>query len=79
MTNRCQFENSNDIGVFAKLTNGYCLVSIGASYNFYSVLESELGSHIPIIQTTIGGSKIVGRTTSGNKKGLLVPNTITDS
>ena len=79
MTNRCQFENSNDIGVFAKLTNGYCLAAVGGSYNFYSALESELGNFIPVIQTTIGGSKIIGRTTAGNKKGLLVPNTITDN
>lgn len=43
MANRCQFENSNDIGVFSKLTSKYCLVSIGGSENFYSVFESELG------------------------------------
>lgn len=40
MANRVQYENSNDIGVFAKLTNGYCLVASGGSYNFYSVFES---------------------------------------
>ena len=27
MATRIQFENSNDIGVFVKLTNSYCLVS----------------------------------------------------
>ena len=32
-----------------------------------------------MIQTTIGGTKIIGRTTAGNKKGLLVPNTTTDN
>lgn len=40
MANRVQYENSNDIGVFTKLTNGYCLVASGGSYNFYSVFES---------------------------------------
>ena len=40
MANRVQYENSNDIGVFAKLTNGYCLIAAGGSYNFYSVFES---------------------------------------
>lgn len=86
MANRVQYENSNDIGVFSKLTNGYCLVAAGGSYNFYSVFESELGSFIPVIQATIGGTRIVGRTTagtnfaySGNKKGLLVPNNTTDN
>lgn len=32
MANRCQFENSNDVGVFAKLTNAYCLVSTGGTF-----------------------------------------------
>lgn len=35
MATRCQFENSNDVGVFAKLTNAYCLVAQGGSENFY--------------------------------------------
>jgi translation initiation factor 6 len=75
---RCQFENSNDIGVFSKLTNAYCLVSIGGSQNFYSVFESELADHIPVIQTSIAGCRIIGRLTAGNKNGLLVPSTTTD-
>ena len=35
MAVRAQFENSNEIGVFSKLTNTYCLVAVGASENFY--------------------------------------------
>jgi len=75
---RCQYENSNEIGVFAKLTNAYCLVAVGGSQNFYSVFESELADHIPVIPTSIGGCRIVGRLTAGNKNGLLVPSTTTD-
>jgi len=75
---RCQYENSNEIGVFAKLTNAFCLVAPGGSQNFYSVFESELADHIPVIQTSIGGCRIVGRLTAGNKNGLLVPSTTTD-
>jgi translation initiation factor 6 (eIF-6) len=71
MANRVQYENSNDIGVFSKLTNGYCLVAAGGSYNFYSVFESELGSFIPVIQATIGGTRIVGRTTAGTYLNLF--------
>ncbi len=71
MANRVQYENSNDIGVFSKLTNGYCLVAAGGSYNFYSVFESELGSFIPVIQATIGGTRIVGRTTAGTSFFIL--------
>jgi translation initiation factor 6 len=35
MATRTQFENNNEVGVFAKLTNKYCLVGIGGSENFY--------------------------------------------
>lgn len=43
MAVRAQFENSNEVGVFAKLTNAYCLVGIGASENFYRfVLKGTL-------------------------------------
>lgn len=60
-----QFEGNSDIGVFAKLTNSYCLTAVQGSTNFYSVFESELGDVIPIVHTTIGGTRIVGRLTAG--------------
>uniref|UniRef100_F1LAZ0 Eukaryotic translation initiation factor 6 n=1 Tax=Ascaris suum TaxID=6253 RepID=F1LAZ0_ASCSU len=78
MALRCQFEASNDVGVFCKLTNAYCLVGIGASENFYSVVEGELADVIPVIHCSIAGTRIVGRTTVGNRHGLLVPNATTD-
>jgi translation initiation factor 6 len=78
MATRCQHENSNEIGVFAALTNAYCLTGVSFSENFFSVFESELASHIPVIHATIGGCRFVGRTTVGNRRGLLVPNTSTD-
>ena len=56
MAQRAQYENSNDIGVFAKLTNSYCLTGLGGSQNFYSVFEAELADHIPCVQTSIGGN-----------------------
>lgn len=64
--------------MFSKLTNAYCLVAIGGSENFYSVFESELAEHIPVIHTSIAGTRIIGRLTAGNKNGLLVPSTTTD-
>lgn len=79
MATRCQFENSSDIGVYAKLTNKYCLVSIGGSENFYSVFESELAPYIPVIHSTIAGTRIIGRLAAGNKNGLLLPNIINDT
>lgn len=78
MATRLQFENHSDIGVFAKLTNSYCLAAINGSTNFYSAFEAELGDVIPIVHTSIGGTRIVGRLTAGNRHGLLVPSTTTD-
>lgn len=78
MAVRAQFENSNEVGVFATLTNSYALVATGGSMNFYSVFESELADIIPICHTTIAGTRIVGRLTAGNRKGLLVPTSTTD-
>uniref|UniRef100_A0A7S0VWW2 Eukaryotic translation initiation factor 6 n=1 Tax=Hemiselmis tepida TaxID=464990 RepID=A0A7S0VWW2_9CRYP len=78
MATRVQFENNNEIGVFTRLTNAYCLVGIGGSENFYSVFESELADHIPVVHASIGGCRIVGRLCVGNSKGLLLPNTTTD-
>jgi len=78
MAVRAQFENSCDIGVFSTLTNSYCLVALGASENFYSVFEAELADHIPVVKTSIAGTRLVGRMCVGNKNGLLLPHTTTD-
>uniref|UniRef100_A0A1B6DEM1 Eukaryotic translation initiation factor 6 n=1 Tax=Clastoptera arizonana TaxID=38151 RepID=A0A1B6DEM1_9HEMI len=79
MATRVQFENNNEIGVFSKLTNSYCLVAIGGSENFYSVFEAELAETIPVIHTSIAGCRIIGRLSVGNRHGLLVPNSATDT
>ncbi|XP_071816517.1 eukaryotic translation initiation factor 6-like [Apostichopus japonicus] len=78
MAVRTQFENSSEVGVFAKLTNTYCLTAVGACENFYSTFEGELADVVPVVHCQIGGCRIVGRLTVGNRHGLLVPNTTTD-
>jgi translation initiation factor 6 len=78
MANRTNFENSNEIGCFAKLTNTYCIVASGGSENFYSTFEKELGVHIPVIHGSIANTKTVGRMIAGNKHGILVPMCTTD-
>ena len=78
MANRTNFENSNEIGCFAKLTNSYCIVASGGSENFYSTFEKDLGVHIPVIHGSISNTKTVGRMCAGNKNGLLVPMNTTD-
>ncbi|EER03676.1 eukaryotic translation initiation factor, putative [Perkinsus marinus ATCC 50983] len=79
MAVRCAFENSNEVGVFAMLTNSYCIVALGGSENFYSAFESELKPHIPVVHATIGGTRIPGRVCVGNRHGLLVPSITTDN
>jgi translation initiation factor 6 len=78
MATRAQYGNSAEIGVFAKLTNAYCLVAQGGSQNFYHAFKSELDGKIPVIQASIQDVRIIGRLCVGNKKGLLVPDTTTD-
>jgi hypothetical protein len=68
-----QFENSSDIGVFAKLTNAYCLLSYGGSEHF-KVIENELADHIPIVNCSIAGCRIVGRLTAGKHSSLHTAN-----
>jgi len=59
------------------LTNTYCLLSHGGSEHF-KVFENELADHVPVVYTSIAGTRVVGRLTVGNKNGLLLPNTTTD-
>ena len=78
MATRISFENSTEVGVFAKLTNKYCLAASGGSENFYSTFEDELSPHMPVIHASIGQCKIIGRLTVANSKGILVPSITTD-
>lgn len=78
MAIRVQFENSNEVGVFARLTNSYALIALGGAENFASVFEAELSDHIPVVYTTIGGTRVIGRVCVGNRKGLLVSSICTD-
>lgn len=43
-----------------------------------SVFEAELKDVIPIIHTSIAGTRIIGSLCVGNRHGLLVPSTTTD-
>ncbi|TRY71941.1 hypothetical protein TCAL_13229 [Tigriopus californicus] len=75
---RTHFDNNAEVGVFSKLTNAYCLVGIGGSENFYSTFEAELDEVIPVVHASVGGCRILGRLTAGNRHGLIVPNSTTD-
>nr|WCZ58396.1 translation initiation factor 6 [Paratrimastix eleionoma] len=77
MATRALYENSNEIGVFAKLTSAYCITALG-NPNFYSIFEAELSDHIPVFQASMAGTRIIGRLSVGNKNGLILPHTVTD-
>lgn len=49
MAVRVQFEGNNEVGVFSKLTNAYCLVAIGGSANFYRYSYKYLANKRTII------------------------------
>jgi len=53
------------------------LCAIGGNDHF-KVLENMLEEHIPVVRCSIGGCRIVGRLSTGNNKGLLLPNITTD-
>jgi translation initiation factor 6 len=76
MAHRVLYENSSEIGVFAKLTNAYCLVA--ENKLFLKAFEAELAEHIPVIPCSIAATRPVGRLTVGNSKGLLLPSATTD-
>ena len=70
---RFNYENSNDIGVFIKLTNSYCIVPYDINEKCLRILQKELKKKIPIIKTTVIQSKCLGRLIIGNKKGIILP------
>lgn len=80
MAQRVAYESSSDIGVFTVLTNKYAMVAPSGSMNYFSALEATLVPHnIPVIRTTVNSSIVIGRTTVGNRKGLLLPNNVQDT
>ena len=78
MAVRCHFENNNEVGAFSILTNKYCVVAESQSDSFASVFQSELSDVMPVIQTSVGGMKIIGSMCVGNKNGLVLPHNTTD-
>jgi translation initiation factor 6 len=78
MVSRCKYQNSSEIGAYARITNSYALLPFNTSENFFSIFEEKLAEHIPVFHSSIAGTAIIGRLCVGNSKGLLVPSTTTD-
>jgi len=70
---RFSFENSDDIGVFIKLTNSYCIVQYDISEKNLKFLQSEINHSCPILKTSILNSRCIGRLMIGNKNGIILP------
>ena len=68
MASRIRYEGNSEIGVFAKLTNKYCLVTDGGAESFYHAIEGELAEDIPVVRCSVAGCRFVGRVTVGNSK-----------
>lgn len=43
-----------------------------------SAVECELAGAVPVVRTSVAGTRVVGRLCVGNKRGLLLPHTATD-
>jgi len=78
MVSRCKYQNSTEIGAYARITNSYALVPFNTSENFFSVFEERLAEHVPVFHASVAGTSLLGRLCCGNGKGLLVPSTATD-
>jgi translation initiation factor 6 len=76
---RIRFANSDDIGVFMKVTNSYALLG-GEEHSEHvcSLIRSDL-SEIPVINTSLEGCRVIGRMCVGNKNGLLLPEATYDT
>ena len=73
MVSRCKYSGSPEIGVYCLLTNKYALIPY--SNNSFITHFIEDPSEIPIIQTSVSSTNIIGRIAVGNKHGLLLPST----
>lgn len=78
MVSRCKYQNSSEIGAYARITNSYALLPFSTSENFFTTFEEKLAEHIPVFHASVAGTSILGRLCTGNSKGLLCPSTTTD-
>ena len=73
MVSRCKYSGSSEIGVYCLLTNKYALIPYSNNNFVTHFLEDP--REIPIIQTSVSSTDIIGRISVGNKHGLLLPST----
>lgn len=75
MVNRCEFENSQDIGAYAKLTNRFCLLPYMEASNSLNVIAEDCADDLMIIHMSVAETPIVGRLAIANSHGVVLPHT----
>lgn len=69
---RMDIHGSPNIGVYTLTTDSYTLIPVSFSKNKTKQIEDCLG--VEIVETTIGGSVLVGVLASANSNGIVLPN-----
>lgn len=76
MIEKTTIYGNSSIGVFCLATDKYVLVPPDIPDKTVKLIESTL--RVPIIQTRIGESVLLGALAAGNSNGLLLPHFVTD-
>ncbi len=71
---KATFLGNSSLGIFALATDKYILLPYSIKQNILETVEKVL--EVPIIQTTVGGTVLVGAMVAGNSNILFVPSTI---
>ncbi|EAY04170.1 translation initiation factor eIF-6, putative family protein [Trichomonas vaginalis G3] len=80
MVSRCKYQSSSEVGAYATLTDTYCLLPTTTTKSWTETFDVLTDfNNTTLVMSNIAGTPIVGRLTVGNKNGLLVPLTTTDS
>lgn len=76
MSHRINIECTSEVGAYLTLSNNYCLVGELRSKNTLKYLLENLD--MPVVETKINATSVIGSLSRGNKHGLLLPSTTTD-
>ena len=80
MVSRCKYQSSSEVGAYATLTDTYCLLPTTTTKSWTETFDVLTDfNNTTLVMSNIAGTPIVGRLTVGNRNGLLVPLTTTDS
>ncbi len=70
------FSGNLNLGLYGYVTDSYGLISRAVKPVLFKKLEKLFD--VPLVQTSIGGTDLIGVFVAGNEKSLVVPSVITD-